>query len=234
MIDPRFYPVAIARAEPGRGGKIGFYFLFLEDRTVTNNRTRRLGLALGLSVTVLAAVASSSTSLSAGQTPAAPGANVTSFYDFKINTLEGKPADLGMYKGKVSLVVNVASKCGYTPQYEGLEKLQKEKGGKDFNVLGFPSNDFGGQEPGTAAEIVTFCKLTYGVTFPMFEKVVTKAGPEQSPVYSFLGASGNLPAWNFSKYVVGKDGKIVAFFPSKVTPESPELLAAIDKALAAK
>jgi len=181
------------------------------------------------------AVASSSTSLSAGQTPAAaPGASVTSFYDFKIKTLEGKPADLGMYKGKVSLVVNVASKCGYTPQYEGLEKLQKEKGGKDFNVLGFPSNDFGGQEPGTAEEIVTFCKLTYGVTFPMFEKVVTKAGPEQSPVYSFLGASGNLPAWNFSKYVVGKDGKIVAFFPSKVTPESPELLAAIDKALASK
>ena len=201
---------------------------------MTNNRTRRLGLALGLSVTVLAAVASSSTSLSAGQTPAAPGANVTSFYDFKINTLEGKPADLGMYKGKVSLVVNVASKCGYTPQYEGLEKLQKEKGGKDFNVLGFPSNDFGGQEPGTAEEIVTFCKLTYGVTFPMFEKVVTKAGPGQSPVYSFLGTSGNLPAWNFSKYVIGKDGKIVAFFPSKVTPESPELLAAIDKALSAQ
>ena len=201
---------------------------------MTSHRMRRLGFAFGLSVTVLAAVASSSTSLSAGQTPAAPGANVTSFYDFKIKTLEGKPADLGMYKGKVSLVVNVASKCGYTPQYEGLEKLQKEKGGKDFNVLGFPSNDFGGQEPGTAEEIVTFCKLTYGVTFPMFEKVVTKAGPEQSPVYSFLGASGNLPAWNFSKYVVGKDGKIVAFFPSKVTPESPELLAAIDKALAAK
>ena len=159
---------------------------------------------------------------------------MTSFYDFKIKTLEGKPADLGMYKGKVSLVVNVASKCGYTPQYEGLEKLQKEKGGKDFNVLGFPSNDFGGQEPGTAEEIVTFCKLTYGVTFPMFEKVVTKAGPGQSPVYSFLGTSGNLPAWNFSKYVIGKDGKILAFFPSDVTPESPELLAAIDKALSAQ
>jgi len=157
-----------------------------------------------------------------------------SFYDFKTMTLEGKPADLGMYKGKVSLVVNVASKCGYTPQYEGLEKLQKEKGGKDFNVLGFPSNDFGGQEPGTAEEIVTFCKLTYGVTFPMFEKVVTKTGPGQSPIYSFLGALGNLPAWNFSKYVIGRDGKIVAFFPSKVTPDAPELRAAIDKALAQK
>jgi glutathione peroxidase len=139
-----------------------------------------------------------------------------------------------MYRGKVSLVVNVASKCGFTPQYDGLEKLQKDMGGKDFNVLGFPSNDFGNQEPGTAEEIVSFCRLTYGVTFPMFDKVVTKAGPDQSPVYSFLGASGNLPAWNFSKYVIGKDGQIVAFFPSKVTPESSELRTAIDKALAAK
>jgi len=159
---------------------------------------------------------------------------VKSFYDMKTKTLEGKPADLAMYRGKVSLVVNVASKCGYTPQYEGLEKLQKEMNGKDFNVLGFPSNDFGNQEPGTAQEIVTFCKLTYGVTFPMFEKVVTKAGPDQSAIYEFLGTSGNLPAWNFSKYLIDKDGKIAAFFPSKVTPEAPELRAAIDKALAAK
>ena len=159
---------------------------------------------------------------------------MNSFYDLKTKTLEGKPADLAMYRGKVSLVVNVASKCGFTPQYDGLEKLQKEMAGKDFNVLGFPSNDFCNQEPGTAEEIVTFCKLTYGVTFPMFEKVVTRAGEGQSPIYSFLGTSGNLPAWNFSKYVIGKDGKIVAFFPSKVTPEAPELRAAIDKALAAK
>ena len=105
--------------------------------------------------------------------------------------------------------------------------------GKNFNVLGFPSNDFGGQEPGTAAEIGDFCRLTYGVTFPMFEKVVTKAGAGQSPIYSYLGTSGNLPAWNFSKYVIGKDGKIVAFFPSKITPEDPALREAIAKALAA-
>ncbi len=170
----------------------------------------------------------------AAQQPASPaGATVSSFYDLKTKTLDGKPADLAMYKGKVSLVVNVASKCGFTPQYEGLEKLQKDMSGKNFNVLGFPSNDFGGQEPGTAQEIATFCKLTYGVTFPMFEKVVTKAGTDQSPIYSFLGTSGHLPAWNFSKYVIDKDGKIVAFFPSKVTPESPELREAIDKALAA-
>ena len=162
------------------------------------------------------------------------GASVTSFYDLKTKSLDGKPADLAAYKGKVSLVVNVASKCGYTPQYEGLEKLHKELQPKGVNVLGFPSNDFGGQEPGTAEEIITFCKATYGVTFPMFEKVVTKAGAGQSPIYGFLGTSGNLPAWNFSKYVIGKDGKIVAFFPSKVTPDAPELRAAIDKALSAK
>jgi len=162
----------------------------------------------------------------------ASGGTVTSFYDLNTKSLDGKPGNLAQYKGKVSLVVNVASKCGYTPQYEGLEKLQREMKGKGFNVLGFPSNDFGGQEPGSAEEIATFCKLTYDVTFPMFEKVVTKKGQGQSPVYTFLGASGNLPAWNFSKYIVDKQGKIVAFFPSQVTPEDPSLRNAIQKALA--
>jgi len=160
------------------------------------------------------------------------GGAVTSFYDLKTMSLDGKPGNLAQYKGTVSLVVNVASKCGYTPQYEGLEKLQREMKGKGFNVLGFPSNDFGGQEPGTAQEIATFCKLTYDVTFPMFEKVVTKKGAGQSPIYSYLGASGNLPAWNFSKYVVDKHGKVVAFFPSQVTPEDSALRAAIAKAMA--
>ena len=158
----------------------------------------------------------------------------SSFYDLKTLSLDGKPGNLAQYKGKVSLVVNVASKCGFTPQYEGLEKLQREMKGKGFNVLGFPSNDFGGQEPGTAQEIATFCRLTYDVTFPMFEKVVTRKGAEQSPVYAFLGASGHLPAWNFSKYVVDKQGKVVAFFPSEVTPEDPALRAAIAKALAGR
>ena len=164
----------------------------------------------------------------AAQQPAA----VSSFYDLKTLNLDGTPGNLAQYKGKVSLVVNVASKCGYTPQYEGLEKLQKEMKGKGFNVLGFPSNDFGGQEPGTAQEIATFCRLTYGVTFPMFEKVVTRKGAGQSPIYTFLGASGQLPAWNFSKYVVDKQGRVVAFFPSEVTPEDPALRAALAKALA--
>jgi glutathione peroxidase len=165
---------------------------------------------------------------------AAPGGSVLSFYDLKTSYLDGKPADLSVFRGKVTLVVNVASKCGFTPQYEGLEKLNKELSGKGFAVLGFPSNDFGQQEPGTAQEIAQFCKLTYGVTFPMFAKVVTKAGPDQSPVYKLLGSTGHLPAWNFSKYVVGKDGQILAFFPSDVTPESAELRGAIMKALGAR
>ena len=157
-----------------------------------------------------------------------------SFYDLKTSYLDGKPADLGVFRGKVTLVVNVASKCGFTPQYEGLEKLNRELSGKGFAVLGFPSNDFGQQEPGTAQEIAQFCKLTYDVSFPMFSKVVTRPGPDQSPVYKLLGTSGNLPAWNFSKYVVSKDGRILAFFPSAVTPEDPQLRKAISTALAAK
>jgi glutathione peroxidase len=164
-------------------------------------------------------------------TTVSTNAQTGSFYDLKTMTLDGKPADLSQYRGKVSLVVNVASKCGYTPQYEGLEKLHREMKGKAFNVLGFPSNDFGGQEPGTAKEIADFCRLTYDVTFPMFEKVVTKKGSGQSAVYTFLGQSGNLPAWNFSKYVIDKQGRIVAFFPSNVTPEDPALRAAITKAM---
>ena len=157
----------------------------------------------------------------------------SSFYDFKTQTLLGKPADLGDYRGKVTLVVNVASYCGYTPQYKGLEQLHRELKDKGFAVLGFPSNDFGQQEPGTGEEIATFCKLTYDVTFPMFAKVVTRRGADQSPVYQYLGASGHLPAWNFSKYLVGKDGKVRAFFPSDVTPEAPALRAAIAAALKA-
>src|SRR5712691_5682725 len=116
----------------------------------------------------------------------AAGATVSSLYDLKTTTLLGQPADLGAYRGKVTLVVNVASKCGFTPQYAGLEKLQRELSGKGFAVLGFPSNDFGGQEPGTAEKIAEFCKLTYDVTFPMFAKVSVNPGPKQSPVYQFL------------------------------------------------
>lgn len=161
-------------------------------------------------------------------------ASVGSLYDLKTSTLTGTPADLGDYKGKVTLVVNVASKCGFTKQYTALEALHRELGPRGFAVLGFPSNDFGGQEPGTAEEIQQFCKLTYDVTFPMFAKVETKAGPGQSPIYAFLGQTGNLPQWNFGKYVVGKDGKVLAYFPSRTTPDDPALREALDKAFAAQ
>ena len=155
----------------------------------------------------------------------------TSFYDLKTRTLLGEPADLAVYRGQVSLVVNVASRCGLTPQYAGLEKLQRDMKGRPFNVLAFPSNDFGGQEPGTAQEIAAFCQLTYEVDFPMFEKLVTKPGPAQSPIYAFLAKSGHLPGWNFAKYVVDKTGSVAAFFPSQTAPDAPELRAAIARAL---
>jgi glutathione peroxidase len=165
---------------------------------------------------------------------AALAAQTGTFYDFKTETLVGnKAADLGAYRGQVTLVVNVASYCGYTPQYQGLEKLHRELQPKGFAVLGFPSNDFGEQEPGTAQEIADFCRLTYDVTFPMFAKVVTRRGPGQSPIYQFLGRTGNLPAWNFGKYLVARNGQVIAFFPSDVTPESLQLRTAIDRALAA-
>jgi glutathione peroxidase len=157
---------------------------------------------------------------------------VSSLYELTTTTLDGKPAPLSAYKGRVTLVVNVASKCGFTPQYAGLEALHRDLASRGFAVLGFPSNDFGGQEPGTAEEIASFCRLNYDVTFPLFAKQVTRAGPDQSPVYAFLGESGHLPGWNFSKYVVGKDGKVRAFYSSKVTPDAPELRAAIERALA--
>jgi len=164
---------------------------------------------------------------------AVSAAGPASLYELKTQTLLGKPADLGDFRGKVTLVVNVASYCGYTPQYKGLEALHRELKDKGFAVLGFPSNDFGEQEPGSAEEIATFCKRTYDVTFPMFSKVVTHPGRDQSPIYSYLGASGHLPAWNFAKYVVGKDGRVRAFFPSEVTPEDPALRRAIADAMTA-
>jgi len=137
------------------------------------------------------------------------------------------------YHGQVLLVVNTASKCGYTPQYEGLEALHKQYASKGFAVLGFPSNDFKGQEPGDEKQIQDFCTLTYGVKFPMFEKVHV-IGAEATPLYQRLtAATGVAPGWNFHKYLVGRDGKVIAQFASKVTPDDPQLKAAIDKALAA-
>ena len=155
-----------------------------------------------------------------------------SLYKLQTKSLDGKPVHLSDYAGKVTLVVNVASQCGYTKQYSGMERLYEELKDKGFVLLGFPSNDFGGQEPGSPEEIQKFCSSKYSVTFPLFEKVVTKAGKDQSPIYANLQAQAKeLPAWNFSKYLVGKNGKVVKFYKSAVTPEDPGLRADIEAAL---
>jgi len=154
-----------------------------------------------------------------------------SFFDFTVNNLEGRQQSLSPYKGKVVLVVNVASECGYTPQYAGLQKLQDAYRAKGLVVLGFPCNQFGGQEPGGALEIQA-CSAKFHASFAVFGKVEVK-GAGQAPVYAFLTAKHPEPKWNFTKYLVGKDGQVLESFPSKVDPEGPELKAAIDKALAA-
>lgn len=154
------------------------------------------------------------------------------FHALKVANLEGATVDLGDYAGEVCLVVNVASECGYTPQYKGLQQLHEELAPLGLNVLGFPSNEFGGQEPGSAEEIRQFCTDRFGVSFPMFAKVETQSGAGQSPLYELLGtATGELPNWNFCKYLVGKDGTPIAFFKSSMEPDSAELRAAIYSAL---
>jgi glutathione peroxidase len=171
------------------------------------------------------------TTLALAVTGATAAEKPVSLHDLTVQSLSGKPVQLAEYKGKVLVVVNTASRCGYTPQYEGLQKLYEQYRDRGVVVLGFPSNDFGGQEPGTAQEIQTFCDTKFHVTFPLFEKVKT-AGEGQSPVYAFLAAKHPAPKWNFHKYVIGKDGQVVAAFPSAITPESQELRTAIDQALA--
>lgn len=155
--------------------------------------------------------------------------------DVSYRPLSGKtPVNLKkQYAGQVLLVVNTASKCGYTPQYEGLEALHQHYAAQGFAVLGFPSNDFKGQEPGSEQEIQEFCTLTYGVKFPMFEKVAV-TGDHATPLYKSLAqATGTAPGWNFHKYLIGRDGRVVANFPSKVTPDDPALVEAIERALKA-
>lgn len=135
------------------------------------------------------------------------------------------------YRGKVLLIVNTASKCGFTPQYEGLEALHARLAERGFAVLGFPSNDFMGQEPGSEEEIQQFCTLTYGVRFPMFEKVVVK-GDDATPLYRRLAeATGEAPGWNFHKYLVGRDGQVVASYGSRTTPDDAALVAEIERQL---
>ena len=158
-----------------------------------------------------------------------------SFYALSTSRLNGQPVDLKEYAGKVALVVNTASKCGFTPQYKGLQELYTDLSPRGFVILGFPSNDFGGQEPGTIEEIQTFCKSKYDVTFPVMNKISVK-GEQQHKLYEALtGKDGAFPGdvrWNFGKFLIGKNGKAIARFEPTTKPESPELTGAVEKAIA--
>jgi glutathione peroxidase len=159
-------------------------------------------------------------------------------HEIPLKTLDGQDSSLGSLAGKALLVVNVASKCGLTPQYSGLERLQERFGGQGFSVVGFPCNQFAGQEPGSAEEIQTFCSTTYGVTFPLFEKIDVN-GDNRHPLYAELtktsdaeGESGDVQ-WNFEKFLVGADGEVLARFRPRTEPEDDAIVKAIEAALPA-
>ena len=162
---------------------------------------------------------------------------MTGFYDITVQGIDGSGDLLGRLRGKVTLAVNVASRCGLTPQYAGLEELQRELRGENFTVVGFPCNQFGEQEPGSEAEIVQFCRTTYDVSFPLSAKLEVN-GPNRHPVYGFLTARGTgIPgdiSWNFEKFLIGRDGKVASRFKSAVAPDSEDLTKAIKTALEAK
>lgn len=185
---------------------------------------------------ICAAVLSSSPVRAQGAAPAAaapaPAASCPAVLNHTFKRLQDDaPQNLCQYAGKVVLVVNTASYCGFTKQYEGLEKLYAKYGPKGLVILGFPSNDFGQQEPGNAKEIAELCYNTYGVKFPMFAKTAV-TGSAANPVHAAVTkATGKAPAWNFTKYLIDRNGKVIEHFPSKVTPEDKQLVAKVEKAL---
>jgi glutathione peroxidase len=158
-------------------------------------------------------------------------------FDFALNSIDGQPAPLSAYKGKIVLLVNVASRCGFTPQYAGLESLYEKYKDRGFVIVGIPANNFGAQEPGTNQEIKTFCTSKYHVSFPMMSKVSVKGG-DIAPLYQFLTDNSQNPktggeiGWNFTKFLIGPDGKVLARFDSAVEPDSPQVTSAVEKALA--
>jgi glutathione peroxidase len=160
----------------------------------------------------------------------------SSIYDFSLKDIDGKQVSLSQYRGKVTLLVNVASKCGLTPQYEALQRVYQKYQDKGFVILGFPANNFMGQEPGTEQEIKSFCSIKYNVTFPMFSKISVK-GENIHPLYQFLTSKETDPEfsgdikWNFNKFLVDRNGKIIARFEPPVKPDAPEVIQAIEKAL---
>jgi glutathione peroxidase len=158
-------------------------------------------------------------------------------YDFTLNSIDGQPAPLAAYKGKVVLLVNVASKCGYTPQYSALESTYEKYKDRGFIIVGIPANNFGAQEPGSNQEIKTFCSSKYHVTFPMMAKVSVK-GEDITPLYQFLTDKSSNPQsggeikWNFTKFLIGPDGRVITRFEPEITPDSPQVTSAIEAALA--
>lgn len=164
----------------------------------------------------------------------AEGADKAAALNFTVKSLDGKEVDLSKYQGKVLMVVNVASKCGLTPQYNELQALHKKYAEQGLAILGFPCNQFGKQEPGTNEEILSFCSTKYNVTFPMFDKLEVN-GPGRHPLYkTLIGEGGKDIGWNFGKFLVGRDGKVIARFEPRTAPDAPEVIKAIETALAAK
>ena len=199
------------------------------------NRLRRLScIALGF----LIGVAGCGGKASKERTDMVPNP-AKSIHDFTLKDIEGRDVDLARYKGQVVMIVNVASKCGFTRQYEGLQKLYETYRDKGFVILGFPANNFLRQEPGTNEQIKAFCTTKYNVTFPMFAKVSVK-GSDQDPLYAFLTDKHANPtvdgkiSWNFNKFLIGRDGRIIKQFGSRVKPQSEELIRAIEAALGEK
>ena len=169
-----------------------------------------------------------------GAAAAAPAPRPASVHDIALTRIDGRPLPLSQFRGQVMLVVNTASKCGFTPQYEALVKLQERYAAQGFTVIGIPSADFGGQEFGNNAEIRQFCETRFGVNFPLAERSRV-TGPEANPFHRLARetlATNNVPQWNFHKFLVGKDGRLIAGFPSRVDPLAPELTRAIEAALA--
>jgi len=203
--------------------------------------SRRASVVVSMSFLVVVATAcGGGQQQSSGPQPAQPVAAVeegpTGTIDHTVESLTGDTVELASFRGRPMLIVNTASKCGYTPQYEGLQKLYERYGEGDLVVIGFPSNDFGNQEPGTAEEIGNFCRLNYGVTFPMMAKVHTK-GADQAPIYRTLAAESGDEyegevRWNFTKFLVDQEGRVVARFESAVEPLDEQITSAVDALLA--
>jgi glutathione peroxidase len=194
-----------------------------------------IGIALATSTLFFVKTMRANADTKAGASNVGKGM-ATSVYDFTLKNSKGKDVKLEEFRGQVVMLVNVASKCGYTPQYEGLQKIYERYKGQGFTILGFPANNFGAQEPGTNEEIQEFCRLNYGVTFPVFSKISVK-GDDKHPLYKYLTERETNPdfageiKWNFNKFLVGRDGRILARFDSADKPEDAKVTQAIEQAL---